>query len=237
MVDTLAGSAGNSGGADGTGSAARFDSPSDLAVDSSGNVYVADTDNFTIREVVPSTGAVTTLAGLAGTSGSADGLGSAVRFFHPAGIAVDSSSNLYMADTDNDTVRVGLLSDRAHHPDTAAKPDRDCGQQRPVLCRRLRTSGGDLPVVSQMATAISGATGSSYSISNAQSGNRAAIRSWCPTPWAASRATWRHSPSIQPPSSSSSGGAPSSWFYGALLLLAAVRMIRGWTRIEVGRYR
>jgi len=110
QVSTLAGLAGNSGGADGTGGIARFNSPSDLAVDSSGNIYVADTDNFTIRKVVSSTGVVSTLAGLAGSSGSADGFGTTVRFFHPAGIAVDSSSNLYVADTDNHTVRLGLLA-------------------------------------------------------------------------------------------------------------------------------
>ena len=149
MVNTVAGSAGNSGGADGTGSAARFDSPSDLAVDSSGNVYVADTDNFTIREVVPSTGAVTTLAGLAGTSGSADGLGSAVRFFHPAGHR-GGQQQQSLCGRHRQPDRAGrTVGNQAHHPDTAAKPDGYCGQQRPVLRYRLRTSGGDVPVVLQ----------------------------------------------------------------------------------------
>jgi hypothetical protein len=67
------------GAIDGTGSAARFNEPLGVAVDSAGNVYVADTFNYTIRKVTPA-GVVTTLAGLAGTEGSADGPGSAARF-------------------------------------------------------------------------------------------------------------------------------------------------------------
>src|SRR4051794_37009319 len=65
VVSTLAGSAGNPGTADGTGSAARLNQPIGTAVDNSGNVYVADTDNYIIRKITP-TGNVTTFAGLAG---------------------------------------------------------------------------------------------------------------------------------------------------------------------------
>src|SRR6266581_2508041 len=81
---TLAGSA-ILGSADGTGSAVRFNSSSGLAVDSAGNVYVADAGNGTIRKVTPA-GVVTTLAGLAGSPGSADGTGSAARFNYPQGM-------------------------------------------------------------------------------------------------------------------------------------------------------
>ena len=70
MVTTLAGLAVKVGSADGTGSAARFCQPSGVAVDSTGNVYVADTGNYTIRKITPA-GVVTTLAGLAGNYGSA----------------------------------------------------------------------------------------------------------------------------------------------------------------------
>ncbi|MEK7675951.1 MAG: chitobiase/beta-hexosaminidase C-terminal domain-containing protein, partial [Verrucomicrobiota bacterium] len=69
-----------------------------------GNVYVADTDNHTIRKVTP-VGVVTTLAGLARSSGSADGTGSAARFYGPRGVAVDSAGNVYVVDTDNHTIR------------------------------------------------------------------------------------------------------------------------------------
>jgi len=100
----LAGSPGGTGYADGTGSTARFASPSGAVVDSSGNIYVADTYNHTIRKITPG-GVVTTLAGLPGVSGSADGTGSAARFYLPSGVAVDSSGTVYVADTDNDTIR------------------------------------------------------------------------------------------------------------------------------------
>jgi hypothetical protein len=102
VVTTLAGSAGNFGSMDGTGSAARFWGPSGVAVDSAGNVYVADSADSTIRKVTPA-GVVTTLAG--GTFGSADGTGSAVQFNYPSAVAVDSAGNVYVADTDNDTIR------------------------------------------------------------------------------------------------------------------------------------
>jgi hypothetical protein len=77
-----------------------------VAVDSATNVYVADTYNYTIRKVTPA-GAVTTLAGLAGRSGTNNGTGNVARFFLPSGVAVDGSGNLYVADTYNDTIRKG----------------------------------------------------------------------------------------------------------------------------------
>jgi len=93
-----------SGSADGTGSAARFDFPADVAVDSADNLYVADEFNHAIRKVTVD-GVVTTLAGTAGMSGSADGTGSGARFNVPAGVAVDSADNLYVADEFNHTIR------------------------------------------------------------------------------------------------------------------------------------
>jgi DNA-binding beta-propeller fold protein YncE len=104
VVSTLAGSAGNVGSADGNGEAARFWNPQGLAVDSSGNVFVADTGNNLIRKITPM-GQVTTIAGLAGTSGSADGPGPQARFNGPTGIAVDKAGNIYVADTNNHTIR------------------------------------------------------------------------------------------------------------------------------------
>jgi hypothetical protein len=103
---TIAGGAGGAGSADGMGITARFAEPSGVAVDSTGNVYVADTGNHTIRKVTPA-GVVTTLAGLAGSKGGADGTGSMARFCYPNSVAVDKAGNVYVADSFNDTIRKG----------------------------------------------------------------------------------------------------------------------------------
>jgi sugar lactone lactonase YvrE len=104
VVTTLAGTAGVTGSSDGTGSVARFNTPFGVAVDSSGNAYVSDSYNYTIRKIT-SAGVVTTLAGTAGVSGESDGTGAAARFVDPRGIAVDSSGNVYVTDATKNTIR------------------------------------------------------------------------------------------------------------------------------------
>lgn len=104
VVSTFAGVAGAKGSDDGTGDQARFGQIFGIAVDSSGNVYVADYDFHTIRKITPAR-VVTTLAGLAGTSGSAEGTGSAARFKVPVGLALDSEGTLYIADRGNGVIR------------------------------------------------------------------------------------------------------------------------------------
>ena len=103
VVITLAGSAGTSGTTDGTGTAARFSSPVEITTDGT-NLYVADTSNHTIRQIVISTGMVTTLAGSAGTSGTTDGTGTAAKFNLPHGITTDGT-HLYVVDQNNSTIR------------------------------------------------------------------------------------------------------------------------------------
>ena len=103
-MSTFAGQANIAGHLDGIGSAAQFFYPEGVAVDSAGNVYVADTGNNTIRKISLA-GSVITLAGLAATTGSADGTASAARFFNPTGIAVDPAGNVYVVDSYNDTIR------------------------------------------------------------------------------------------------------------------------------------
>lgn len=101
-VVTLAG--GNEGFADGIGAAASFNTPSGIAIDAAGNLYVADTGNHAIRKVTPQ-GAVSTVAG-DGTAGFNDGVGVQARFNGPIGIAVGRDGRLYVADTYNDRIRV-----------------------------------------------------------------------------------------------------------------------------------
>lgn len=104
VVTTLAGSAGSSGSADGTGSEARFNNPSGIAVAGDGTVYVSDYSSYTVRKITPA-GVVTTLAGSVGQQGSADGMGSEARFSFPGAMAIDKLGNIYVADIVNDTVR------------------------------------------------------------------------------------------------------------------------------------
>lgn len=103
LVSTLAGGADVAGFADGTGSEARFRNPNSIATDGT-NLYVSDMYNHAIRQIVIATGAVTTLAGSAGSSGSTDGVGFAAQFNHPNGIATDGA-NLYVVDMGNHTIR------------------------------------------------------------------------------------------------------------------------------------
>lgn len=109
-VTTLAGSAGSNGSTDGTGTAARFYGPEGIAIDSTGNLYVADQGNHIVRKVTASTGAVTTLAGSAGIPGIADGTGPAARFTSPIGVALDGAGNLYVTDLLNHTIRKVAIS-------------------------------------------------------------------------------------------------------------------------------
>ena len=126
VVSTLAGTAGIRGSSDGTGAAARFDTPGGVATDGAGNVYVADTNNNTIRKITPA-GVVSTLAGTAGTVGSTDGTGGAASFAFPAGVAADSVGNVYVGDTRNDTIRkitpAGVVSTFAGTAGTSGSAD------------------------------------------------------------------------------------------------------------------
>ncbi|KRG72721.1 gluconolaconase [Stenotrophomonas terrae] len=90
--------------ADGQGSAARFNTPSGIALDAQGNLYVADTGNHAIRKI-SAQGLVSTLAGN-GSPGFADGTAAQARFNGPMGVAVAADGRVYVADTWNDRIRV-----------------------------------------------------------------------------------------------------------------------------------
>lgn len=102
-VTTLAGTAEASGATDGIGAAAIFDRPNGITSDED-NLFISDQDNETIRKIVKATGEVATIAGVAGESGSTDGIGTAARFYWPAGITTDGM-NLYVTDMSNSTIR------------------------------------------------------------------------------------------------------------------------------------
>ncbi len=102
-VTVIAGTAGVTGSADGIGAAASFDNPASISVDSTGNLYVADSHNNTIRKITPS-GTVTTLAG-SGLAGNVDGAGASTSFNQPLGVAVNGVGNVYVADTSNNAIR------------------------------------------------------------------------------------------------------------------------------------
>ena len=101
QVSTFAGQAA-SGITNDSGASARFNTPTGLAIDSAGNLYVADKNNHRIRKVTPQA-SVSTLAG--STAGFTDNTGTAAQFSSPVGIAVDSTGTVYVADTGNHRIR------------------------------------------------------------------------------------------------------------------------------------
>jgi hypothetical protein len=174
VVTTLAGDAGY-GRADGVGSAARFDRPYFVAVDGIGNVFVSDDGNDTIRRITAD-GVVTTVAGTAGSSGRADGVGSAVRFNSPQGIAVDGSGNVYVGDTSNHSIRKGVP---AYAPQiTASLPAASSILTNGSITLVVTATGTTAPTFQWQRNAvdIDGATGSSYPITSATSSNAGTYR-------------------------------------------------------------
>lgn len=99
-VTTLAGS--SKGFADGSGSNAKFHFPPGVAIDGSGNVYVADVENHKIRKITPN-GEVSTLAG--SNPGFEDAVGTNAQFNNPTGVAVDAQNNVFVADVFNHKIR------------------------------------------------------------------------------------------------------------------------------------
>ncbi len=112
-VTTIAGAMGQTGAVDGAGADARFRAPEGCALDASGNLYVGDTENDTIRVLAIGTGAVTTLVGTAGVSGTADGVGPAALFNRPKALTLDASGNLYVIDARSQSIRKVELATRS----------------------------------------------------------------------------------------------------------------------------
>src|SRR5438270_922354 len=150
--------AGNAYGGNGSGSQAIFNFPQATAVDSAGNVYVADTYNYTVRKITPA-GVVTTLAGLAGYDRPyTDATGSDARFNAPGGIALDSSGNLYGADTGNQTIRkitsAGVVTTLAGTAGIAGSTDGTGGAARFYMPYALTVAGTTLYVADTFNSTI-----------------------------------------------------------------------------------
>ena len=107
VVSTVAGLPGVIGSQDGATNQAEFYRPNGIAQDAAGNLFIADHNNDTLRKLAP-TGAtwiVSTIAGLAGTSGTNDGFNTNALFRIPTGITVDTNGNIFVADTANQSIR------------------------------------------------------------------------------------------------------------------------------------
>jgi sugar lactone lactonase YvrE len=227
-VTTVASRNNWSGSDDGPATTAQFNNPSGIAVDNSGNLYVADTDNHTIRQITPA-GVVTTIAGLAGVGAGDDGVGTVARFNYPTGIAVDDAGNLYIADTNNHTIRLAYFSGA---PVITSQPQSQTVTAGASVQFTVGASGRPTPTCQWYVngTAISGATSSSLSVGSVQSTNAGDYTVTVSNNLGSvtsSKATLTvNAASSGGPSSSGGGGgggAMGPWFAAALVLMQIVR--------------
>lgn len=149
-VTTIGNASGLAGSADGTGNAASFNLPRDITTDGT-NLYVADSGNYTIRQIVIASGVVTTIAGAAGQAGSVDAdTGTNARFNVINGITTDGL-NLYVTDSNNTIRRIALsgafpVTTLAGAPGTTGSADGAQGDARFNVPNRLTTDGPNLYV-------------------------------------------------------------------------------------------
>lgn len=230
-VVTLAGRPGSSGAADGVGSAASFGHPSALAVDGRRNIYILDTDNHTVRKLVSASGVVSTIAGHAGTSGSADGEGADARFNAPAGIAAGPDDSLYIADTNNQTLRLAIVPSL---PVITTQPQNQTATVGSSATFSVEATGSPAPTYLWYhgATALTSETGSSLALSAvkpADAGDYTVVVTNALGSVTSNVASLTVNPNPEKTPdpvgiNSGGGGAPSAWFAIALSLLVLLRL-------------
>lgn len=130
-VSQVAGGAEGYSDSDAAGSQARFHTPSGIALDPHGNLYVADTGNHVIRKISPQA-VVTTLAGN-GQAGFRDGAAAQAQFDAPIGVAVDSQGRVWVADTYNDKIRMITVDGMVHTVAGGDQPGFQDGQGSAAL--------------------------------------------------------------------------------------------------------
>jgi sugar lactone lactonase YvrE len=239
VVTTLAGSAGISGGNDGTGRNALFNQPMGVAVDAAGNVFVSDTANATIRRVTPA-GVVTTVAGMVGISGLADGAAASALFNQPRGLVVDASGNLLVADTGNAVIRkitaagvvstVGVAASGDTAPAITTQPISVTVRVGASVVFTAAASGSPTPTYQwrKNGNIITGATSTTYTVTSVATGD-AALYTFTATNVAGSATSQAAVLSVDLTSSTGSatgGGSIEAGFVGILLLLGAARWMR-----------
>jgi len=253
-VTTFAGTPGASGTSDGAGAVALFNLPAGIAADSSGNVYVADTGNATIRKIT-SAGVVSTLAGLGTIAGLKDGTGSDAWFNMPKSLAVDGAGNVFVADTGNATIRkitpAGVVTTLAinaaasgNSPTITAQPASISVSTGNTATFSIAANGNPAPGYQWQREASGTSTWNNLSDGSGYTGSFATTLSISATTIAMSGDQFRCVVSnnagsvtsdaaaltvtIAPANASGGGGggAPSYWYLLALGLLAAVRYRR-----------
>ena len=240
-VSTLVGQSGVSGNSDnvvmtsvsrGTYYAALFSTIGGLAVDQTGFLYASDTSNHVIRRIDPTTGMVTTLAGMVGTAGSINGVGNAARFNYPNGLAIDSNGLVYVADQTSNAIRVLSFG-----PSVITHPQSQTITSGNSVSFTVVATASPSPTFqwSKDNVVIAGATSATYSIANAQAANAGAYSvtlsnaSGTVTSNAAAltvNPVPNSSGTASSGGSSGGGGAPSPLYLALLVLLTGSRFLR-----------
>jgi hypothetical protein len=212
---------------DGTGAAVRLGLPEGLAADAAGNLFFSDYNS--IRKLTPD-GVATTLAGAIGPSGSTDGTGSAAHFSGPTGIAVDNAGRLYVADTDNHTIRMGVA---ASAPVILTQPLSLTAYSGANVQLSVTVAGVPAPTLQwyRNGSTVTGATGSTLTLVGvlaSDTGDYTVTATNDLGSVASNKATLtvNAGPVVLTGFRGigwGGGGAPSLWFYGALSLLMVIR--------------